>query len=732
MATGGSAPWPARLMPSAAAASTLRAATRMWRSPRVATRLGIALILVAVAAAGFGRRGLVDLAAEDPARSVRRFATGAAEVEVTAQMPWSRVPAVLPGPADAWAGGSPHGIALSLQLPAPRALLLYVQTRRTRPAEIPGLPAPPVDSAAHLRVLVNGTTVGTFDAPGPGRPRPGTAPRTAARIKAFIPATALGETSPMRLSLVNDGGPGVALRRLRLVEARPSFGAGHLGLGGRFPAVSAAFLAVGLGLLLRRRLELTGSSSGMDRWRRVLGPGLGLVLLSLAVAAPSFARGIPRWAWLLLILSVLPLGRRRARPAAAPRSPKAVVARMLGSGLLGIAALAVSLVAGELALRAAFRDEPWARSVLAVRVPPAPAPPPAGPAGPIPGPALPRRGLNSLGFDEREFPLVKPAGVYRIAILGDSLAVSVPRAQRFGSVIAERLNARASRPVSYEALSFGQTGADTNKETEFLQRAVWRTDPDFVLLEWYVNDLENGDHSQRPEPPPLIPGESAPARWLRGLSDRTLLHWMLQQQFTAVQERLGRVETYPAYMHRLFGDPDGKHWEAAAHELRDFIGQCRAHRIPVAIALFPHLSAGLPAGAYEFTELHDQVLELCRQEAVPCVDLRSTFAAHRDYTSLWVHRFDPHPNARAHRLAAERLVEVLGPLWLDGGRARANGPAARGDGSTARQPRRRTGFRRVPIPSMVMLTTSPGASAQSSGTRMPVPVESTVPGGTGL
>ncbi len=51
------------------------------------------------------------------------------------------------------------------------------------------------------------------------------------------------------------------------------------------------------------------------------------------------------------------------------------------------------------------------------------------------------------------------------------------------------------------------------------------------------------------------------------------------------------------------------------------------------------------------------------------MDLRGTFAPYRDYTSLWVNRFDPHPNARAHRLAGERIVEVLGPAWLEAGRS---------------------------------------------------------------
>jgi hypothetical protein len=99
----------------------------------------------------------------------------------------------------------------------------------------------------------------------------------------------------------------------------------------------------------------------------------------------------------------------------------------------------------------------------------------------------------------------------------------------------------------------------------------------------------------------------------------------------------------------------------------------------------------LSAGAYEFAEVHDQVLEICRAESIPCVDLRSTFVPYRDYVSLWVNRFDPHPNVLAHRLAAERIEEILGSLWLDTGAA---------------------------------------SGAASPDTRRPVPIESTVPGGS--
>jgi GDSL-like Lipase/Acylhydrolase family len=629
----------------------------VWRDPRAMSRLGLALVLLAIVLTGYGRRELANLTAEDSARSIRRFLLGPADVEVTAGMPWAHMPAWLPGPAEQWAGGSIHSVAVHLVSPARRPLRLDVQTSRSRPREILDLETPESNLPAHLRIVVNGRSIATFESLGSSHPAEGAEPRAPPHLLVTIPAAAVAG-GPATVALVNDGGGGVRLRHLRLVEEVPSFSFSPLRRAGRLPLGSAAFLAAGLAFLLRSRLLRVAVGPGMSSWRPTLGPALGLVLSSLAVALPQIGPGVPHWAWLLLIVSVLPLGRGQPRATAPSRAPATVLARVVGTGLLVVAALAVSIVTGELLLRAAFRDEPWARSVLGT-----------------PAPSGSRPPMNSLGFDEREFPLAKSPGVYRIAVVGDSLAVSAPRGQRFDAVITERMNASQARPVHYEAVSFGRAGVDTAEEVQILHEAVWRAAPDFVLLEWYVNDLENGDHGDRPQAASLIPGDAALGQWARRLTERSLFRWMLQEEFTALQERVGLLETYPAYMHRVFADPGGPRWEGAADALRAFVAECRAHRTPLAIALFPHLSAGLLQGTYEFAELHDQVLELCRQEGVACVDLRAAFAGQRDYARLWVDRFDPHPNALAHRLAGERLVEVLGPLWREAGVAAGAPPA---------------------------------------------------------
>ena len=274
-------------------------------------------------------------------------------------------------------------------------------------------------------------------------------------------------------------------------------------------------------------------------------------------------------------------------------------------------------------------------------------------------------------------------------------------------------------------MSFGETGADTNREVDILQQAVWRTDPDFVLLEWYVNDLENGDHLKRPQPYVLIPGDGR----LGAATHGSLLRALLEQEFATLQERLGLTETYPEYMNRLFGDTASPHWQAAAHELRRFIAECRAHRTPVAIALFPHLSAGLS----------DRRLRVRRPPRPGPGDLPGGIGAlRRSPRDVRAVPGLPEPLGESLRRAPERPCPPAGGRADPGGAgaalARLRGPA-RGRPARPRregQSRRRTGFRSVPIPSIVIVTTSPGASACSSGTRMPVPVESTVPGGTGL
>ncbi len=102
---------------------------------------------------------------------------------------------------------------------------------------------------------------------------------------------------------------------------------------------------------------------------------------------------------------------------------------------------------------------------------------------------------NSAGFRDREHTVKKPAGTFRIAVLGDSFseAAQVKREDAFWSVMERELSKcdRFQNRV-VEVLNFGISGYGTAQELQMLRHNVWQYEPDIVLLAFLPgNDVRN-------------------------------------------------------------------------------------------------------------------------------------------------------------------------------------------------------------------------------------------------
>lgn len=268
--------------------------------------------------------------------------------------------------------------------------------------------------------------------------------------------------------------------------------------------------------------------------------------------------------------------------------------------------------------------------------------------------------LNSWGFRERQFDLEKGIGVHRIAVVGDSFTFGqgVDEGARFSNLIGQRLSGREGK---YEVLNFGRAGAETVDHVKFLAHPVLPADPNFVLLQWFVNDVEGTDKSGRPRPRPLLPVPALVAK----LRPTSALFYLLNGQWVALQAQLGWMGSYEVYMRERFGDPHSPSSVAAREALKQFLGACRQRRVSVGMVVFGD-SYGHPS-LLDF--LVDRVLALCAEEAITCVDARPSFAPYADSRQLWANRLDPHPGPLAHRLVADRLLEVFGETWSRGAAA---------------------------------------------------------------
>lgn len=99
--------------------------------------------------------------------------------------------------------------------------------------------------------------------------------------------------------------------------------------------------------------------------------------------------------------------------------------------------------------------------------------------------------VNGEGLRDHEHAKEKPAGVLRVAVLGDSYAeaLQVSQEKAFWSVLERRLGgcgALAGRRV--EVINFGVSGYGTAQELITLREKVWDYSPDFVLLAFTTNN----------------------------------------------------------------------------------------------------------------------------------------------------------------------------------------------------------------------------------------------------
>lgn len=111
--------------------------------------------------------------------------------------------------------------------------------------------------------------------------------------------------------------------------------------------------------------------------------------------------------------------------------------------------------------------------------------------------------INSLGFrDRREYQLEKPAGVFRILVLGDSVTFGHGTLDdtTYPYLLEQRL--RRWRPdVNWEVWNLGVPGYNTRQELDYLEEIGPRAKPDVVVVGFFPNDFTGNNAAQ---PPPSV------------------------------------------------------------------------------------------------------------------------------------------------------------------------------------------------------------------------------------
>lgn len=285
---------------------------------------------------------------------------------------------------------------------------------------------------------------------------------------------------------------------------------------------------------------------------------------------------------------------------------------------------------------------------------------------------------NSSGYPSREFVRDRGPGRTRVVLLGDSFAVgSVRQDVNFASGI-ERL-----RP-DVDVYNFGVSAIGPEDYRVILQTEALAFDPDVVLVAFFVgNDL-----TERPVGPALddhalgrfsVRGWHLLKEWFRqrasaAPSPRSLPQLSTpavpEKGFTLSRQRFLELERERMGISRLsLRAAHESGWASALAHLRAMRDECQRRGIVFAVAFIPDefqvnqalldelLAFGpVPRDDIDLKLPQRRLLDFCRAEDVPCLDLLPLFEGRRDaYLPQ-----DTHWNETGNLIAAEALA-----AWLD-------------------------------------------------------------------
>jgi len=264
---------------------------------------------------------------------------------------------------------------------------------------------------------------------------------------------------------------------------------------------------------------------------------------------------------------------------------------------------------------------------------------------------------NTLGFRGPEIEAVKPAGMFRILVLGDSVAygLGVDDEVTFLRRWEKELNTEGHG--RFEVVNTGHLMYDTVQELALLRDEGLKLQPDLVLLVFIVNDIE----PTRDLVEELLLGRPPhPDETLRDPGDLwTALAAFCEPLLPATAELL-RLRSDPAarilktlppgteYVPEKFGKgPRG--WPRSQQALLEMQRLCNEAKVPFAV-----LDHSLPAVR--------ALPEFCRSHGMQYFEFRFTPEELR--LPIRNSMLDSHANARGHELLLQKLRAIAAGLPL--------------------------------------------------------------------
>jgi lysophospholipase L1-like esterase len=261
--------------------------------------------------------------------------------------------------------------------------------------------------------------------------------------------------------------------------------------------------------------------------------------------------------------------------------------------------------------------------------------------------------INSFGLRNKEFPVRKPSGVFRIICLGNSntFGWKQPEPEAYPRQLQEWFD-KSHPPRNIQVINAGITGYSSHQGRIFLETEISRLQPDLVLVNCGWNDLLPAKFG--------IPDkqQKLPPQWMLNIQDRlseTRLYQLLKSFWLA---GFSRPEEIKKGIPRVsFEDFQGN-----LIEIGDF---CRKNDIRVVFLTNPIASLEAFWGPGKISKTHvinqaynQAIKDLAESHGFKVLDIAGLFFNRKDLYEDGKADFI-HYNDQGHKLIARTIYEYL-------------------------------------------------------------------------
>jgi hypothetical protein len=253
-------------------------------------------------------------------------------------------------------------------------------------------------------------------------------------------------------------------------------------------------------------------------------------------------------------------------------------------------------------------------------------------------------GANSLGYRDTEHSVEKPEGVFRLVLIGDSVAEGrdVDADSAFGRVLERNLSARGDGR-RYEVILLAHIGYSTSQEIVLLEDFAFRYQPDLILWSYCLND---------PAHPVYHNANGDLGRYY--YRPRSYLLARVEAFVFRVKQKYRGLECpaeFHAFLHCAF-------WPEVETNLKRIGDVTLRNHVPVVFIIHPVFEKNTGLNQYSLQGVHTRLSEAARTNGFDVVDL---LPAIEEYPAGELkldnpNYYDPwHMNERGHRVAATAI-----------------------------------------------------------------------------